>query len=124
VLAQPGFTVRYLKELETRELRVPVTKDAALFAKVRNAGARLLWLHTYGERFVPKGKRRGHVPNGEARCVKAVPGDRAGYPESFEYNDATRILNVGGGRFAPVSREVFEFEVSASRWFSRGLDTE
>jgi len=51
-------------------------------------------------------------PNGEARCVKAVPGDRAGYPESFEYNDATRILNVGGGRFAPVSREVFEFEVS------------
>ncbi len=112
VLAQPGFTVRYLKELETRELRVPVTKDAALFAKVRNAGARLLWLHTYGERFVPKGKRRGHVPNGEARCVKAVPGDRAGYPESFEYNDATRILNVGGGRFAPVSREVFEFEVS------------
>jgi hypothetical protein len=112
VLAQPAFCARYAEELETRELRVPITKDAALFAKVRGAGARLLWLHTYGERFVPKGKRRGHVPNGEARCVKAVPGDRGGYPESFEYNDATRILNVGGGRFAPVAPEVFEFEVS------------
>jgi hypothetical protein len=111
-LAQPAFTARYAKELETRELRVPITKDAALFAKVRDLGARLLWLHTYGERFIPKGKQRGHVPHGNARCVKAVPGDRDGYPESFDYNDATLMLKVGGGAFAPVTREVFEFEVS------------
>jgi hypothetical protein len=111
-LAHPAFTARYAKELETRELRVPITKDAALFAKVRDAGARLLWLHTFGERFVPKGKQRGRVPRGEARCAKAVPGDRDGYPESFDYNDATRMLRVGGGRFAPVASEVFELEVS------------
>jgi hypothetical protein len=111
-LAQPVFTARYAKELETRELRVPVTRDAALFAKVRDAGARLLWLHTYGERFVPTGKQRGHVPHGKARCVKAVPGDQDGYPESFDYHDATLMLKVGGGAFAPVAREVFEFEVS------------
>jgi hypothetical protein len=111
-LAQPAFTARYAKELETRELRVPITKDAALFEKVRTIGAHLLWLHTYGERFVPKGKRRGHIPRGAAKCVKAVPGDANGYPESFDYNDETRTLHVGEGEFRPISPEVFEFEVS------------
>ena len=112
VLAQPAFTARYAKELETRELRVPITKNAALFEKVRAAGVRLLWLHTYGERFVPKGQRRGQVPRGAAKCKKAVPGHADGYPESFAYNDAARMLHVGEGEFAPVSREVYEFEVS------------
>ncbi|MCI0599373.1 MAG: hypothetical protein L0Y60_07595, partial [Beijerinckiaceae bacterium] len=112
VLAQPTFTARFAKELESRELRVPITKDAALFKKVRDIGARLLWLHTYGERFVPKGKQRGHVPRGKAKCTKAVPGHADGYPESFDYNDATRTLHVGEGEFAPVTPEVYEFEVS------------
>ncbi len=111
-LAQPAFTSRYAKELETRELRVPITKDAALFEKVRAAGARLLWLHSYGERFVPKGKQRGHVPRGSAKCVKPVPSHPDGYPESFDYSDVTRTLHVGGGDFRPVAPETFEFEVS------------
>lgn len=111
-LAQPAFTKRFAKELETRELRVPITKDGALFEQVRAVGARLLWLHTYGERFVPRGQRRSHVPRGEAKCVKAVHGGSDGYPESFDYNEATCTLHVGEGEFAPVSREVFEFEVS------------
>jgi len=111
-LAQPAFTARFHKELETRELRVPITKDAVLFAKVRDVGARLLWLHTYGERFVPKGKKRGYVPRGAAKCTKAVPGDAGGYPDDFDYNETTRTLRVGEGEFRPVTREVFEFEVS------------
>jgi hypothetical protein len=111
-LAQPAFASGFAKELETRDLRVPITKDAALFERVRDIGARLLWLHTYGERYIPKGRQRGHVPPGAAKCVKAVPGEPDGYPESFDYNDATRALRVGGGEFRPVAREVFEFEVS------------
>jgi hypothetical protein len=111
-LGHPAFTSRYVKELETRELRVPITKDAALFAKVRNAGARLLWLHSYGERLVPQGKQRGHVPRGSAKCVKGVPGDPERYPESFDYNDTARTLRVGEGQFRPVGSDVFEFEVS------------
>lgn len=111
-LAQPAFTARYAKELETRELRVPITKDAALFEKVRAIGARLLWLHTYGERFVPKGKQHGHVARGAVKCTKAVPGGADGYPESFDHNDATRTLRVGEGEFSPISRGIFEFEVS------------
>jgi hypothetical protein len=110
--AQPAFTARFHKELETRELRVPITKDAALFEKMRDTGARLLWLHTYGERYVPKGKKRGQVPRGAAKCTKAVPGHTDGYPEEFDYNESTGTLRVGDGKFAPVAREVYEFEVS------------
>ena len=112
VLAQPAFTARFEQELETRKLCVPITKDAALFEKVRKTGARLLWLHTYGERFVPKGQTGGRIPPGTAKCTKAVPGDAEGYPETFDYSDATGTLRVGEGEFAPVTLEVYEFEVS------------
>ena len=112
MLAQPAFTSRFHKELETRELRVPLTKDSELFEQARRIGAKLLWLDTYGERYVPEGHKSGQVPNGSARCTKAVPGDADGYPETFDYNDATRTLHVGSGQFAPVAQEVFAFEVS------------
>ena len=111
-LAHPGFTARFAGELEARELRVPLTRDAGLFEEIREIGARLLWLHTYGERFVPEGERPGRVPQGAARCVEAVPGDPGGYPESFSYGEASRTLRVGAGAFAPVAPEVFAFSVS------------
>jgi hypothetical protein len=112
VLAHPAFTARYAEELGTRELRVPITKDAALFTQVRDVGAKLLWLHTYGERYIPRGRPRGQVPKGSARCTKPVPGDKDNYPRTYEYNDATRTLRVGTGAFAPVTLEVYNFEVS------------
>jgi len=112
VLAQPAFTTRFGKELETRELRLPITRDAALFERMRAAGANLLWLHTYGERFVPEGKPRGQVPPGAARCTVAVPGETDGYPETFAYNDETATLHIGAGEFTPVAPELYAFEVS------------
>jgi predicted helicase len=112
VLAHPAFTARYAEQLGTRQLRVPITSDAALFSEVRDIGAKLLWLHTYGERYVPKGRPRGQVPKGHARCTKPVPGDKSGYPETYEYIAATKTLRVGAGAFAPVGPEVYDFEVS------------
>ena len=112
MLAQPVFTARFTTELDTRELRVPITKDVELFEQVRDIGTRLLWLHTYGERFVPEGESHGRIPSGAARCTKAVPGDADGYPEAFDYDDVTETLRVGEGEFAPVAPEVYEFEVS------------
>jgi len=112
LLAQPAFTETFVDALATRELRVPVTKDAGLSAQVRDVGAKLLWLHTYGQRFVPKGKHKGHVPKGKAKCTRPVPGGATGYPEKYEYNDATKSLHVGAGEFGPVAPEVYGFEVS------------
>ena len=126
VSAHPAFTARFSGELETRELRIPVTRDSALFEEVRSHGARLLWLHTWGERFASdepaRGRRRdlrsrglqprGRIPSGAARCTKAVPGDEEGCPSAFRYDGATRTLHVGEGEYAPVAPEVYGFEVS------------
>ena len=96
-------------------MRAPVTTDPALFERVREAGARLLWLHTYGERFVPEGERPGAVPPGAARCIRAVPGAPGGYPEAFRHDGATQVLHVGDGAFAPVAPDVYAFEVSGHK---------
>ena len=112
VLAQPAFTACFAMELETRDLRVPLTKAANLFEQVRAIGARLLWLHTYGERFVPEGEQHGSVPSGAARSITSVPVDVDGYPSEFTHNAATHTLHIGEGTFAPVAPEVYEFEVS------------
>ena len=114
ILAQPAFTECFMSEVETRGLRVPLTKDGGLFEQVRNAGARLLWLHTYGERFSP-GYIRRRIPPGTSKCVKAISDSPEGYPETFEYDAATRTLRVGDGEIAPVDADVYEFEISGLR---------
>ncbi len=108
VLAQPAFTKRFDRELETRELCVPITKDGQLFEEIRRAGARLLWLHTYAKRFVPPGQTPGRIPPGAARCVEAIPRPA----EEFVYDDGARTLRISGGEFSPVEPAVYEFEVS------------
>lgn len=112
LLAQPAFTERFADELEKRQVRLPVTKDSALFAKVRDTGRKLLWLHTYGERMTAADRPSGKIPKGSAKCVKAVSDTEDEYPNEFRHEQATQTLHVGDGTFGPVSPEVWEFEVS------------
>ncbi len=115
ILAQPSYTERFYEEHESCEIRVPVTKDFVSFRKIEMIGRKLLWLHTYGERFVPQGKTDGTIPSGRARCVKAVADESERYPEHFSYEDQYQTLTIGGGAFTPVSKDVYEFEVSGLR---------
>ena len=112
IMAHPDYTKRYYKELATRQVRLPLTKDSELFVKVRDIGARLLWLHTYGERFIPDGFQRGQIPQGVARCTRAVPTNEEGFPTSFRHDSGSNTLHVGEGEFAPVVPEIYEFQVS------------
>lgn len=112
VLAHPCYASTFARELGRVEVRVPITKDAGVFKQARAIGRRLLWLHTYGERFVPEGQTPGAVPAGAARCTRAVPEDPERYPDSFEYEETTKTLRVGDGEFAPVEKAVWEFQVS------------
>ena len=108
LLAQSAYTERFHKELESKEVRAPLTRSAELFFDLAKIGRRLVWLHTYGERFIPKGKQPGDIPQGKARCLKS-PQD---YPQSFSYNAERRIIIVGDGEFGSVEPEVWNFEVS------------
>ena len=118
VLAQPLYVERFWDELEQPPPRLPITKDAGLFARVADLGERLLNLHTYGERF--RGPGRGDTPPGEARCTKEVPP--VPLPEGHSYDAGTRVLHVGDGEFAPVSPEVYGYSVSGFHLVKSWLD--
>jgi hypothetical protein len=75
-------------------------------------GRRLVWLHTYGERFVPPRHRRGQPPREGTRCRRGVPNTAARYPETFSYEETSQTLYVGEGEFAPVQKPIWEFSVS------------
>ncbi len=106
VLAQPAFTARFHAELATRELRVPITTNDALFRQAVALGRTLLWLHSYGERCAENQPALAPV----VKCVKAVPA--GALPDKFAYDAARQIIDVGGGEFGPVSKAVWEYEVS------------
>jgi hypothetical protein len=112
LLAQPEYTSRFEKELESRQVRVPLTKDLSLFFKASEFGKPLIWLHTYGERMASDNRPQGKVPQGKARCLQAVSDAEESYPNDFCYDEYRRILQVGDGRFGPVDKKVYEFEVS------------
>ncbi len=112
MLAHPEYTKRFSRELGSREVRVPLTKKAALFFRAVELGRHLIWLHTYGERFVGEGRPKGAIPPGKAKCLKAVPEEEDKYPNEFRYDEERKTLRVGEGEFGPVEPEVFHFEVS------------
>ena len=124
VLAQPSYAERFWDELEQPPPRLPIAKDAALFGRVADLGERLLWLHTYGERFRDPAAGRGDIAPGEARCTKPVPPSPL--PEGHAYDAEARVLRVGkgasAGEFAPVSPEVYGYSVSGFHVVKSWLD--
>ena len=119
VLAQPAYVERFWNQLEQPPPRLPITKDGELFRRAAAHGARLLYLHTYGERFgTPEDD--GAIAPGQARCTVAVPHDD--YPADFSYDEQTQTLHVGEGRFAPVAPEVWSYSVSGLQVVKSWLD--
>ncbi len=112
LLATPNYVQTFWEELALPGPRLPLTQDAALFAEGAALGRRLIWLHTYSERFVPPSEKPGRIPPGVARCQIGTPSDPANYPDRFRYDPATQELYIGKGVFAPVRREVWNFSLS------------
>ena len=119
ILTQPAYVEEFWDELEMPPPRLPITKEADLFQRVADHGARLLYLHTYGERFKWHGED-GSVPLGFARCTKAVSLEN--YPEGYSYDPLKGVLQVGVGEFAPVSPAVWEYSVSGLQIVKSWLD--
>ena len=118
LLAHPAYVDRFWEELEQPPPRLPITKDASLFARVADRGEQLLNLHTYGERF--RGPGRGDTPQGTARNTREVTPEPL--PEGHLYDAGTRVLHVGDGEFAPVSPEVYGYSVSGFHVVKSWLD--
>jgi hypothetical protein len=112
VLFTPLYVETYWEELTIPGLRVPLTRNGELFARAVALGRQLVWLHTYGEQFVPPDQRQGRVPRGHALIKLGTPQDPANYPESFVYDAEKLELYVGKGVFSNVRPEVWNFSVS------------
>lgn len=126
--AHSGYVSRFADDLSTPGLRIPLTADAHLFQEALELGRRVIWLQTFGTRYVDDeaGRPMGppHMAGDERPLVKeAIPDTLEGMPETVEYDDATQTLNVGRGRIAPLSQAVWEYETSGyklvRRWFNR-----
>ena len=129
VAAQPAYIECFRKDLATPGLRIPLTADAATFAEAATLGRRVVWLHSFGERFAdatagrPPGPPR--LPSGRRPQVLAggaIPGDSAGMPDVMTYDAAVQCLHIGSGRIEPVAAAVWHYEVSGKQvlvqWFS------
>jgi hypothetical protein len=129
VMAHPAFTARFKSDLVRPGLRVPLTADAKLFVEAVALGSEVIWLHTYGERFVdsaagrPKGPPR--LPKESAPFIPAkgaIPGAPEPLPDTMDYDPATRRLKIGKGFVENVTPEMWTYEVSGKQvlwhWFS------
>ena len=113
LLTSPAYVEKFSEDLTVPGPRIPITKDAGLFRRAKDVGQKLIWLHTFGERFVPSGQRTREVPQGRARCVRGISDEPDRYPEKFSYSVSTpELLLVGDGEFAPVREDVWQFSLS------------
>jgi hypothetical protein len=129
VAAHPAFTARFQADLVQPGLRIPLTADAALFDEAAQIGRRVIWLHTFGERFSspkegrPKGPPR--LPKDRAPRIPAkgaIPDSPDMMPEAIDYDASQQRLLIGGGYVELVPPAVWNYEVSGKhvvrQWFS------
>ncbi|MDP9203249.1 MAG: N-6 DNA methylase [Gemmatimonadota bacterium] len=127
--AHPAYTARFQSDLVRPGLRIPLTADAKLFRKAVGLGRRIIWLHTFGERFTDPDSDRPHEPPRLAtplapRYTRAgsIPSSPTDMPDSIDYDPTTKRILIGKGFIENVSPEVWDYEVSGKhvirQWFS------
>lgn len=128
VAAHPGYTDTFAPDLASNPgLRIPITADWELFSEAVELGRSVIWLHTFGQRFVDPNKgrprRAPRLPKGEAPQVAAqIPSEATAMPDVLSYDATKQQLLVGDGVIENVSPAVWAYEVSGVRvltkWFS------
>jgi hypothetical protein len=129
VAASPAYTLRFKNDLIQPGLRIPFTADATLFAEAVELGRTIVWLHTFGQRFVdPLHGRPAGPPRLSDDQKPLIPSEGAipdvpeTMPESMEYDAEKRVLRIGRGFVEGVDPRVWNYQVSGvpvlRHWFS------
>jgi len=126
VSAHSGYTERFHGELAQPGVRIPLTVVPELWYEAVEIGKRVIWLHTFGERFVDE--RRGrplHRLPSRPDVQEPIPGSPGQLPSRLEYRPGDNSLVLGWdrfGRIGPVSRGAAEYEISGMRIISHWFD--
>ena len=130
-MAHRGYSEKFSRFLAEPGIRVPLTTTVDLWRECVQVGRRVIWLHTFGERFYDDaaGRPSGALALAESSGIRLhsrVISRPPGMPESIlpqEIPGSDREINllVGGGSVGPVKKEVWEYEVNGMRvirhWF-------
>lgn len=128
VVAHPGFTSRFLKDLTTPGLRVPLTADADLFRAAVALGRRVAWLFSFGDRYADPTDNRPSSPRLPAERAPKIPAEGTistadgEMADELDYDPTKRRLKIGKGYVENVTPEMWSYEVSGktvlTQWFS------
>jgi hypothetical protein len=129
VAANPAYTARFQADLAQPGLRIPLAARPDFFSQTVELGRRVIWLHTFGERFADQKANRPpgppRLPKGQAPQMPkegAIPDDADSMPDEIQYDESRRRLLIGRGFIDNVPAAVWQYEVSGKRvltqWFS------
>ena len=131
VVAHPGYSTLFARELASGVVRVPVTTEAGVLARGTALGHEVLRLQTLGEHRDPAVRR--HAP-GPLLPVDApvrprleaplshLPGSR---PDTAIYDPSDGTLTIGDGVVTDVTLEVWDYMVGGmpviEQWLAQRL---
>lgn len=121
-----NFTKRFQEDLRRPGIRIPITADAGLFSEAVALGSTIIWLQSFGERYVDPGlDRPARTPRLSGDKAPRIPKDGAisgGMPDTMHYNAQEMRLYIGNGYIDHVEPAVWNYEVSGKQvvhqWFS------
>lgn len=125
VVAHPGYTAKFRKELEEPGIRVPLSTDPSLWHAASALGQQVIWLHTYGTRCPdpaagwPEGER-SIIERYGIKCDLGIGALPARLPDHLDSNPGTGTLRIGKGALSPMAQRVIEYEVGGRRFCGAG----
>ncbi len=125
VAGHSAFTQRFTEELLTPGVRIPLTRDTALWDEAVDLGRQVLWASTFGARCVDpaQGRRAGNVefPSGDPRRTRYDSHIGDALPEWIRHDAESETLYIGEGTFVPVPEAVWTYDVGGmpivKKWF-------
>jgi hypothetical protein len=111
ILSTPAYQQRFADELASKVVRIPLTAEPALWTEAVDLGTRLIWLHTFGERFRDTASTPGRLPDGGVSWQRAVTKLPEGKDE-IRYEADEQLLHIADGVVSGVRPDVWEFTVS------------
>jgi hypothetical protein len=126
VSAHSGYTRRFRGELAQPGVRIPLTAVSQFWREAVEIGRHVIWLHTFGGRFVDerRGRPLRRLP-GRPDVQQPIPGSPEQLPGRIEYTSLDNCFVLGWdqfGRIGPVTPYAAEYEISGMRVISHWFD--